>query len=145
MSEHNTEEKKAEAGDNTASSATTSWSWGAFMFDAPFLIATRKYKYLWFYLLLLVPILNFFAIAAIKIYLGIKGAEIARTSSTFDSEAEYNGFMKGFDWAGKVSFFIGLAIFALGLIGVFAGAFAFSEMFTTMSPADFGVEGIPGQ
>lgn len=109
------------------------------MFDAPFLIAIRKYNYLWFYLLFLIPLLNLFAILGIKIYLGIKGAEIARTSTTFASEEEYNGFMKGLDWAGKVLFFVGLAIFALSLILTFA----FGAAVTDFAPFEFYMNSTP--
>lgn len=151
MSENNSEQtttveaEDAAATTQPAPAASGGWSWGAFIMDVPFLIAIKKYTYLWFYLLLLIPIVNLFAILGIKIYLGMKGREMAMTSKTFASKDEYNGFMKGFDWAGKVLFFVSLAIFALGLIGGLVGAFAMGEMFNVMSPVDFSVEGLPRQ
>lgn len=111
------------------------------MFDVPFLIAARKYAYLWFYLLFLIPIVNLFAILAIKIYLGIKGREIARTSKTFASEEEFLGFMKGFDWAGKVLFFVGLTVFVLGLIATFA----FGAAVADFAPFEFYMNSTPQQ
>lgn len=91
------------------------WSWGAFMFDPVFLIAIKKYKMLWWYLLMFVPFVNLIFFIAFKIYLGIKGKAIASTG-VYLNEGERGGFMKGLDHAGKISFFAWLIITALMMI-----------------------------
>lgn len=108
------------------------------MFDAAFLIAVRKYVYLLVYLLMLIPVLNFFIYIAFKIYLGVKGHELARDSETFDSAAERTGFLKGIDWAGKVMFFVLLAIFALSLILV---AFGVADVFSELDRIEQDING----
>jgi hypothetical protein len=102
--------------DQAAAPSGTEWSWGAFMFDPAFLIAIQKYAYLLVYLLMLIPILNFIVWIGLKIYLGLKGREMARDSATFASAEEREGFFKGFDRAGKVLFFVSLAFFVLSLL-----------------------------
>jgi hypothetical protein len=102
--------------DQASATTGTEWSWGAFMFDPAFLIAIQKYVYLLVYLLMLIPVLNFIVWIGFKIYLGLKGREMARGSATFASAEQREGFFKGFDWAGKVLFFVGLAFFVLGLL-----------------------------
>ena len=97
------------------------WSWGAFMFDAPFVIATRNYWYLLVYVTMVIPIANIIIYLGYKIYLGIKGREMAVESETFDSAEERAGFFKAFDWAGKVLFFV-MLVFAL--IGIAFGILA---------------------
>lgn len=94
----------------------SSWSWGAFMFDAAFLIAVKKYKWLFWYLLYLVPFVNFAFMIGFKIYLGVKGRAIAATSTYFQDERELHGFMKGIDHAGKVLFFVMLAVLVVWLV-----------------------------
>jgi len=101
---------------------------GAFMFDLPFLIATRQYVYLLAYLLMIVPILNLVVYIGLKIFLGIKGRELAESSSTFASADERAGFFKGFDWAGKVTFFVGLIAFVLSILALVAGVSVLGEI-----------------
>lgn len=125
MSQHDTPEHGDDSGsqndtteetDRSQSAYDTGWSWGAFMFDAPFLIAIRKYAYLLVYLLMLIPLLNFIVYLGLKIYLGIKGRELAQDSETFNSRQERVGFFRAFDWAGKVLFWVMVAVFVLGII-----------------------------
>ncbi len=107
------------------------WSWGAFMFGIPFLIAIKKYKMLWWFLLSLVPIVNVIFYIVFAIYLGLHGHELAAKSAHFGNEHEYNGFMKGIDHAGRILFFIVLigivVIGVLSLIGL-GGFFTWSFM-----------------
>lgn len=121
-----------QAGQAVAASGTE-WSWGAFMFDPAFLIAIQKYAYLLVYLLMLIPILNFIVWIGFKIYLGLKGREMARDSATFASAEEREGFFKGFDWAGKVLFFVALAFFVLSLLLTLV--FGFSAMNAMPGPS----------
>jgi hypothetical protein len=86
------------------------------MFDAAFLIAIKKYQWLFWYLLYLVPFVNFVFMIVFKIYLGVKGRTIAATSTYFQDERELRGFMKGIDHAGKVLFFIMLAVLVIWLV-----------------------------
>ncbi len=96
--------------------AAPGWSWGAFLFGAPFLIAIKKYHMLWWYLLYLVPVVNFFFWIVFMIYLGIKGHEMAATSRHFENQHEYNGFIKAVDHAGKILTIVAIVIIAAGLI-----------------------------
>lgn len=97
------------------------WSWGAFMFDAAFLVAIKQYALLPWYLLLFVPFVNFVFIVAFKIYLGTKGRALAAASPQFANHDEFAGFMKGLDHAGKVLFFVMLAFVAIAIILSLAG------------------------
>lgn len=123
----NTEEGKSDG---------SQWSWGAFMLDAPFLIAIQKYVYLLVYLLMLIPFLNFIIYIGFKIYLGLKGHEMAENSSAFDSKEEREGFFKGFDWAGKVLFFVTIAFFVIGLLSSLL--FGMSMMSAVGGDTNFG-------
>ena len=90
--------------------AKQGWSWGAFLFNASFLIGVKRYKMLWWYLLALIPFVNFIFLLAYSIYLGVKGHEIGANGAQFANQSEYDGFMKGVDHAGKIMFFVSLAI-----------------------------------
>ena len=98
------------------------WSWGAFMFGIPFLIAIKQYKMLWWFLLSLVPIVNVVFYVVFAIYMGLHGHELAAKSTHFGNEHEYRGFIKAIDHSGRILFFvvlIGLALFALlAIVGV---------------------------
>lgn len=84
------------------------WSWGAFVLDPFFIIAIKKYSLLWMYLLYLVPLVNFFAMIGIKIFLGIKGHQLVAESTVFKNEDEQNGFVRAIDHAGFIVFIVGL-------------------------------------
>ncbi len=107
---------------SSAAAPSTSWSWGAFMFGIPFLIAIKKYKMLWWFLFSLIPIVNIVFYVVFAIYLGLHGHELASKSPHFENKHEYNGFMKAIDHSGKIIFFValvGLAVLALfSIIGV---------------------------
>lgn len=92
------------------------WSWGGFIFNIVFAIATRNYKYLLIMILFFIPVVNIFAIIGAMIYFGVKGREIARNSKTFANKDEYLGFMKGVDHAGKVMFFVYIAMIGAGML-----------------------------
>ncbi|MBP9749119.1 MAG: hypothetical protein KBD21_00040 [Candidatus Pacebacteria bacterium] len=92
------------------------WSWGAFMLGPFYLIAVRKYMYLWMYLLILVPVVNFFAWLGIMLFLGVKGRSLGYESATFTSQEQREGFFNAIEHAGKISFFIALAGIALWVI-----------------------------
>jgi hypothetical protein len=97
------------------------WSWGAFMLNFQFLIAIKKYKMLWWYLLSFIPFLNIVFFAVFAIYLGVKGHILGTTGGQFASQAEYDGFMKGTDHAGKVVFIVFLIVLILGITLAIAG------------------------
>lgn len=97
------------------------WSWGAFMMDPAFIIAIKNYKFLFFYILYLIPVLNFFAIIGIKVYLGLNGRSMASKSPQFVNESEFIGYMKGVDHAGKVLFFFMLAMIGLSFLAMSVG------------------------
>lgn len=88
------------------------WSWGAFILDPFYLIALKKYDYLWMYLAYFIPGLNFFAMIGIKIYLGYKGHQLAAESKMFKNNDERNGFIKATDHAG----FIMVIVAAVGIV-----------------------------
>lgn len=97
------------------------WSWGAFALNAYFLIAVKRYKFLWWFLLAVIPFVNIVFWIVFLIYLGIKGHEIGAGGTQFANQSEYDGYMKGTDHAGKVAFFIGLAAAVLAIIFVIVG------------------------
>jgi hypothetical protein len=85
------------------------WSWGAFMFGPAYLIAVKKYMYLLWYLLMLLPIINFIAMIGLPIYWGLKGTELAKDSTMFKNEDERSGFLRAINHAGFISFLIAIA------------------------------------
>jgi hypothetical protein len=89
------------------------WSWGGFAFNWIFLVAVRKYTYLFFLLLMPIPLINIIALLGMMIFAGTQGRELARESRTFANHEQYLGFMKGVDHAGKV-----IALFYLIAIGI---------------------------
>jgi hypothetical protein len=98
------------------SSTDDGWSWGAFVLGPIYLIAIRRYLLLAPYILLLVPILNIFVFLGYGIFLGIKGRDMASHSTSFANRDQYIGFMKGVDHAGKVFFFVYVAIIVVTLV-----------------------------
>jgi len=86
------------------------WSWGAFAFNASFLIGVRRYRFLWWFLLAFVPFVNIIFWIVCVIYLGMKGHEIAARSTSFANQSEYDGYMNAQDHAGKVLFFAALIV-----------------------------------
>lgn len=88
------------------------------MFDVPFLIAIKKYTWILWYLLAFIPIVNFVFLIVFKLYMGSKGRSLATTSDHFTNKDELNGFMKGLDHAGKITFFAGLIV--LGTLLIFS-------------------------
>lgn len=102
--------------------AAPGWSWGTFLFSAPFLVGIKKYRMLWWYLLALVPFVNVVFWVVFMVYLGVKGHDIAAKSPQFSHQAEYDGFFKVFDHAGKI-----LVVVAVILVIVFI-AFGFTAV-----------------
>ena len=92
------------------------WSWGAFMFDFIFIIATKRYIYLLLFLLYLIPLVNFFAMIGIRIYLGTQGRRIAAESTIFSNKDEIRGFMKAIDHAGYITFIFTVVVFILAFV-----------------------------
>ncbi len=116
--------------------AASGWSWGAFLFSVPFLVGIKKYKMLWWYLLALVPFVNVAFWIIFVVYLGVKGHDLAAKSPQFSHQAEYDGFFKVFDHAGKilvVVVVIILLVFAIlsiaGIAGTFFGRFGYHRPF----------------
>jgi hypothetical protein len=121
------------------------WSWGAFMLNFQFLIAIKKYKMLWWYLLALIPFLNIIFFAVFAIYLGVKGHELGTTGGQFASQAEYDGYMKATDHASKVMFIVFLIAIILGIILAIAGfslGFLIPHMSTSTTTSN-GYSGSP--
>ncbi|NTV44905.1 MAG: hypothetical protein HGA67_04455 [Candidatus Yonathbacteria bacterium] len=104
-----------------AISMPSDWSWGGFMFGPAYLIAVKKYEYLLAYLLMLIPVFNFFAMIGIAIYLGIKGHTLVAESPMFANADERAGFNRAIDHAGRIMFFVSLVCMVLAFI--FAGLF----------------------
>ena len=92
------------------------WSWGAAMLNMYFIIAVRQYMYLLLFILFMVPFVNLITIPVVLIFLGFKGRELARGSSTFSTQDEYIGFMKGADHAGKIMFYFMIGMFVIGIV-----------------------------
>ncbi len=92
------------------------WSWGAFMFDFIFIIATKKYIYLLLFLLYFIPFVNFLAMIGIKIFLGTQGRRIAAESPMFSNKDELRGFMKAIDHAGYIISIFAIVIFILAFV-----------------------------
>lgn len=92
------------------------WSWGAFILDPFFIIAIRRYVFLLLYILYFIPLVNIVAMIGIKIYLGLKGRELAESSPTFNSAEERKGFFKAIDHAGLITFIVALVMIVLSLI-----------------------------
>jgi hypothetical protein len=101
------------------------WSWGGLMFNAYFLVGAKRYKLLWWYLLAFVPLVNIVFWIAMLIYLGVNGHKIAAEGTQFSNQSEYDGYVKGLDHAGKIFFFIFLAIAAIALV-IVAALFVFA-------------------
>jgi hypothetical protein len=109
---------------NTTPTGPEGWSWGAFMLGPFFLIAVRKYVYLWAYLLMLVPVVNFVAWLGIMVFLGVKGRAMGYESTTFTSNEQREGFFKAIDHGGKIMFIIsviGLVVWFV-FVALFFGA-----------------------
>ena len=102
--------------------AKNDWSWGAVMLDVPFLIAIKKYTWLFWYLLAFVPFVNLVFFTGFKIYMGMKGKALLKESTQFANEDERNGFIKALDHAGKILFFAGIIALGIGLILMATGA-----------------------
>ena len=106
------------------------WSWGAFMFDFIFIIATKRYIYLLLFLLYLIPFVNFLAMIGIRIFLGIQGRRIAAESPMFSNKDELRGFMKAIDHAGYITFIITVVVFILAFVLM---ATVFSSLFSSIN------------
>ena len=103
------------------------WSWGAFMFDFIFIIATKKYIYLLLFLLYLIPFVNFLAMIGIRIFLGTQGRRIAAESPMFSNKDECRGFMKAIDHAGYIIFIFTVVMFILAFVlmgSIFSSVFS---------------------
>ncbi len=95
------------------------WSWGGFFLGPLFLAGIRGYAYLLLILLFFIPFLGPLVMLAINIFVGIKGREMAASSSLFATRDQYIGFMRGVDKIGIASFIAFLAVLAVSF--VFAG------------------------
>lgn len=104
------------------------WSWGGCMLNWTFVLAIKKYKLLFLMLLLFVPVVNAFVGIGVPIFLGLKGREYARESGMFANKDQYLGFMKAVDHAGKILFYVVLAIFVGGLLLMLTVFSSFSGM-----------------
>jgi len=92
------------------------------LFGAAFLVAIKKYKMLWWYLLYIVPVINVIFGVVFSVYLGVQGHKMAARSRHFENQHEYRGFMKGIDHAGKIMFFAVIALVAVGIVFGFTAA-----------------------
>lgn len=91
------------------------------MLNFSFLIGAKRYVYLWWFLLAFIPVLNIIFWIAMFIYLGVNGHAIAASGTQFANQSEYDGYIKGTDHAGKIVFFIVIAILVIVLIAFIAG------------------------
>ncbi|MBP9749118.1 MAG: hypothetical protein KBD21_00035 [Candidatus Pacebacteria bacterium] len=97
------------------------WSWGGFMFHVYFAACVRRYGYLAWLVVFLIPLLSIPVVLGLMFYFGVKGREIAASSPLFKNKQQYIGFMKGIDRAGKVLFFLMFVVLGgIALVGVFA-------------------------
>jgi hypothetical protein len=101
------------------------WSWGAFLFNAYYLVAVKRYKLLWWYLLMLVPFVNVIFAIVFAIYIGLHGHEIGASGTQFANQSEYDGFTKAIDHAGKIFFIIFLILAVLWVIFFLSFGFYF--------------------
>ncbi|MBP9749117.1 MAG: hypothetical protein KBD21_00030 [Candidatus Pacebacteria bacterium] len=146
------------------------WSWAGFFWFIPFIIAIRKYKYLFWALMpvcvlfvavvvwlifglrsnvgsssmlvLLVSVAFLFAVLFLigfPFYIGLKGRELAATSTTFTNKEQYIGFMKAFDHGAMVAFFAMLALWVLGIV-VSSVFFGFGTMFDVDGVDTYGAQ-----
>ena len=97
------------------------WSWGGAMLNFTFLIGAGRYKYLWWFLLTLIPFVNIVFWIAMFIYLGMNGHSIAAGGTQFVNQSEYDGYVKGTDHAGKILFFIVIILLVIGIVAFLAG------------------------
>ncbi len=106
------------------------WSWGAFMFTPVFIIGTKRYIYLLWYLLLIIPFLGPLLMFGFQIYLGLNAKKLLEGNKMFDNEDEKVGFVKGINHDGFVSFIIAIVLILVGLL--FFGAIL-AAMFSMFS------------
>lgn len=107
----------------------SAWSWGGFMFWPLVVVATKKYRYLFFFLLYLIPLVNLLAAIGLKIYFGLNARGIVGKSTFFDNKDESKGFMKGIDHAGFIFFIVSVIGIALGMVFFFIMVSAYSGGF----------------
>ena len=107
--------------------AKEGWSWGAFAFHLPFLIAVKRYTLIWWYLLAIIPLVNIIFFIVFAIYLGLNGHRLAVSGGQFTNQSEYDGYFKGINHAGKVIFFAMVIVVVLVLVLITA-AFIFGVM-----------------
>ena len=103
----------AQSGGATSQPYNQGWSWGGFMLDFVLIIGAKRYAFLWLFILYFIPLVNILAMIGIKIYLGLNGRRIVAESEAFANDDEKRGFLKGLDHAGKIFFFIFLALMAI--------------------------------
>lgn len=100
----------------------TGWSWGA----AAFTLLWGLGNYTWMPFISLIPFLNLFW----WIVCGIKGHEWAMKSRRFRNVEEFNAVQESWDRAGKIAFFVLIAVYVLvfailllgGSLGLLAAA-----------------------
>lgn len=96
--------------------AKQGWSWGGFAWGPGILLASKRYHYLWWYLLAIIPFVNIVFFIVFAIYLGVNGHKITAGGTQFSNQSEYDGFTKGTDHAGKILFIVGVVLLAIWLI-----------------------------
>ncbi len=119
---------------SSAAAPSKGWSWGAFMFHLPFLIAVKRYALLWWYFLILVPGVNLVFVVVFAVCLGLNGRALGAGGGQFANQAEYEGYFKGIDHAGKVMFFAMVFLAACALVLVIGGM-SFAAFFGTHARA----------
>lgn len=114
------------------------WSWGGLLFNWSFLIAVKRYKMLWWFILAFVPFVNIIFWIVMAIYMGMNGHKVAAEGTQFANQSEYDGFIKGVDHAGKVGFFVVLVIAIVALCFVMLG---FVPLWLNAHPAMIQAQG----
>lgn len=118
--------------------AKQGWSWGGAVFSPYFIVGARRHALLWWYLFAFVPFLNIVFWVAVFFYFGSKGHQVAANGAQFANQSEYDGYVKGLDHAGKIFFWIFIALMicvALWVVAFF-GAYVSRIHQANLNPAN---------
>ncbi len=120
------------------------WSWGSFMFNPIVVIATKRYKMLFWYLFAFVPFLNIVFWLVFGIYMGFHGRDMVMKSDTFGNDDERKGFLKGIEHAGFILFVATIVIMVVGLaVDIVFFAFLNPAMISTRGMNPNNIQPIP--
>jgi hypothetical protein len=121
---------------NNGITSKQGWSWGGAVFSPYFIVGAKRTQLLWWYLFAFVPFLNIIFWIVVFFYFGTNGHEVAAKGTQFANQSEYDGYVKGLDYAGKIFFWIILAIIVL--VGLLWIAFVLPIVLGAVHSGGFG-------